>query len=85
MRQNLIIKDNKDSEKLYKSFKKSFSNYILCEIELKNVENQIDQRKIGGKWVLTPNNDNNNNDNDEANVINEDDDLKENKINLNAK
>ena len=87
MRQNLIIKDNKDSEKLYKSFKKSFSNYILCEIELKNVENQIDQRKIGGKWVLTPNNDNNNNNdnNDEANVINEDDDLKENKINLNAK
>ena len=53
LRQNLIIKDNKDSEKLYKTFKKSFYNYILCEIELKNVENQIDQRKIGGKWVLT--------------------------------
>ena len=85
MRQNLIIKDNKDSEKLYKSFKKSFSNYILCEIELKNVENQIDQRKIGGKWVLTPNDKNNNDNNDEANVINEDDDLKENKINLKAK
>ena len=53
MRQNLIIKDNKDSQKIYTNFKKAFSNYILCEIELKNVEKQIDQRKIGGKWVLT--------------------------------
>ena len=73
MRQNLIIKDNKDSEKLYKTFKKSFYNYILCEIELKNVENQIDQRKIGGKWVLTQYN---NKDEDKTN---------EEKIELNEK
>ena len=53
MRQNLIIKDNKESELLYKTFKKCFYNYIFCEIELKNIENQIDKRKIGGKWVLT--------------------------------
>ena len=78
MRQNLIIKDNKDSENLYKTFKKSFSNYILCEIELKNLENQIEQRKITGKWVLTQNNDNNNN-------IDNNNDLKEVEINLNAK
>ena len=65
MRQNLIIKDNKDSELLYKTFKKAFYNYILYEIELKNIENQIEQRKIGGKWVLTQyNNNNNNNDKD---------------------
>ena len=53
MRQNLIIKDNNESELLYKTFKKCFYNYIFCEIELKNIENQIDKRKIGGKWVLT--------------------------------
>ena len=61
MKQNLIIKDNKDSENLYKTFKKSFYNYVFCEIELKNVENQIDKRKIGGIWFLSPNNNNNNN------------------------
>ena len=58
MKQNLIIKDNKDSENLYKTFKKSFYNYVFCEIELKNVENQIDKRKIGGIWFLSPNNNN---------------------------
>ncbi len=73
MRQNLIIKDNKESEKLYKTFKKCFYNYILCEIELKNVENQIEQRKIGGKWVLTQYN---NKDEDKTN---------EEKIELNEK
>ena len=71
MKQNLIIKDNKDSENLYKTFKKSFYNYVFCEIELKNVENQIDKRKIGGIWFLSPNNNNNNNkeknDDDEIN------------------
>ena len=51
------------SEKLYKNFKKSFFNYILCEVELNNVEEQIAKRKIGGKWVLSQNinkNENNN-------------------------
>ena len=71
MKQNLIIKDNKDSENLYKTFKKSFYNYVFCEIELKNVENQIDKRKIGGIWFLSPNSNNNNNkeknDDDEIN------------------
>ena len=70
MKQNLIIKDNKDSENLYKTFKKSFYNYVFCEIELKNVENQIDKRKIGGIWFLSPNNNDNNkekNDDDEIN------------------
>ena len=43
MRQNLIIKDDKESEKLYKTFKKSFFNYILCEVELNNVEKQIEK------------------------------------------
>ena len=56
MKQNLIIKDNKDSENLYKTFKKNFYNYVFCEIELKNVENQIEQRKIGGIWLLTQKN-----------------------------
>ena len=60
MKQNLIIKDNKESENLYKTFKKSFYNYVFCEIELKNVENQIEQRKIGGIWFLTQKNNNNN-------------------------
>jgi len=60
MKQNLIIKDNKDSENLYKTFKKCFYNYVFCEIELKNVENQIEQRKIGGIWFLTQKNINNN-------------------------
>ena len=60
MKQNLIIKDNKDSENLYKTFKKCFYNYVFCEIELKNVENQIEQRKIGGIWFLTHKNINNN-------------------------
>ena len=60
MKQNLIIKDNKDSENLYKTFKKCFYNYVFCEIELKNVENQIEQRKIGGIWFLTQKNTNNN-------------------------
>ena len=55
MRQNLIIQDDKESEKLYKTFKKSFFNYILCEIELNNVEKQIEKRKIGGKWELNQN------------------------------
>ena len=32
MKQNLIIKDNKDSENLYKTFKKSFYNYVFCFI-----------------------------------------------------
>ena len=68
MKQNLIIKDNKDSENLYKTFKKSFYNYVFCEIELKNVENQIDKRKIGGIWFLSPNNNNKEkNDDDEIN------------------
>ena len=68
MKQNLIIKDNKDSENLYKTFKKSFYNYVFCEIELKNVENQIDKRKIGGIWFLSPNNNNKEkNDDDEVN------------------
>jgi hypothetical protein len=53
LKQNLIIKGNKESEYLYKTFKKSFINYVLCEIELKNIENQIEQRKIGGKWILS--------------------------------
>ena len=53
LKQNLIIKGNKESEYLYKTFKKSFINYVLCEIELKNIENQIEQRKIGGKWFLS--------------------------------
>ena len=53
MRQNLIIKDDKESEKIYKSFKKSFFNYILCEVELNNIEKQIEKRKIGGKWDLS--------------------------------
>ena len=53
MRQNLIIKDDKESEKLYKTFKKSFFNYILCEIELTNIDKQIEKRKLGGKWDLT--------------------------------
>ena len=74
MRQNLIIKDNKESEKLYKTFKKCFYNYILYEIELKNIENQIEQRKIGGKWVLTQSNNNNevkdNNIGNDMNTIN---------------
>ena len=52
MRQNLIIKDDKESEILYKNFKKSFFNYILCEIELNNVESQIEKRKLGGKWDI---------------------------------
>ena len=60
MRQNLIIKDDKDSEKLYKTFKKSFFNYILCEVELNNVEKQIEKRKIIGKWELNQNDNNNN-------------------------
>ena len=60
LKQNLIIKDNKDSENLYKTFKKCFYNYVFCEIELKNVENQIEQRKIGGIWFLTHKNINNN-------------------------
>jgi len=55
MRQNLIIKDDKESEQLYKNFKKAFLNYILFEIELKNVENQIEKRKIGGKWEIDQN------------------------------
>ena len=68
MKQNLIIKDNKDSENLYKTFKKSFYNYVFCEIELKNVENQIDKRKIGGIWFLSPSNNNKEkNDDDEIN------------------
>ena len=79
MRQNLIIKDNKESEKLYKTFKKCFYNYILYEIELKNIENQIEQRKIGGKWVLTQSNNNNNEDND-IKIGND-----KNTINLNVK
>ena len=53
MRQNLVIKDDKESEQLYKNFKKSFFNYILCEVELNNVEKQIEKRKIGGKWELS--------------------------------
>ena len=70
MKQNLIIKDNKDSENLYKTFKKSFYNYVFCEIELKNVENQIDKRKIGGIWFLSPNNNNKEkNDDDEINIF----------------
>ena len=69
MKQNLIIKDNKDSENLYKTFKKSFYNYVFCEIELKNVENQIDKRKIGGIWFLSPNN-NNKEKNDEDKINN---------------
>ena len=60
MRQNLIIKDDKESEQLYKTFKKSFFNYILCEVELNNVEKQIEKRKIVGKWDLTQNDNNNN-------------------------
>ena len=73
MRQNLIIKDNKDSQKIYTNFKKAFSNYILCEIELKNVEKQIDQRKIGGKWVLTQydNNEENEKDKDKSDNLDE--------------
>ena len=67
MKQNLIIKDNKDSENLYKTFKKSFYNYVFCEIELKNVENQIDKRKIGGIWFLSPNNNNKEKNDDEIN------------------
>ena len=55
MKQNLIIKDDEQSEQLYKIFKKAFFNYILSEIELENVENQIEKRKIGGKWVLSQN------------------------------
>ena len=71
MKQNLIIKDNKDSENLYKTFKKSFYNYVFCEIELKNVEDQIEKRKIGGIWFLTSNNINNNKDkNDDENINN---------------
>ena len=85
MRQNLIIKDNKESEKLYKTFKKCFYNYILYEIELKNIENQIEQRKIGGKWVLTQNNNNNknnsNNNEDKDEKVGKDKD----KMNLKAK
>ena len=69
MKQNLIIKDNKDSENLYKTFKKSFYNYVFCEIELKNVENQIDKRKIGGIWFLSPNN-NNKEKNDDGEINN---------------
>ena len=72
MKQNLIIKDNKDSENLYKTFKKCFYNYVFCEIELKNVENQIEQRKIGGIWFLTQKNNNNNNvkENNNDDIIN---------------
>ena len=58
MRQNLIIKDDKESEKLYKTFKKSFFNYILCEVELNNIEKQIEKRKIVGKWDLNQNDNN---------------------------
>ena len=69
MRQNLIIKDDKESEKLYKNFKKAFFNYILFEIELKNVENQIEKRKIGGKWEIDQNQINNEEDNENPEEI----------------
>jgi NIMA (never in mitosis gene a)-related kinase len=72
MRQNLIIKDDKESEKLYKTFKKSFFNYILCEVELNNVENQIEKRKIIGKWDLNQNYDNNNKNKININTTNDD-------------
>jgi len=52
MKQNLIVKDDKESEELYKNFKKSFFNYIVYEIELKNVESQIEKRKMVGKWHI---------------------------------
>ena len=68
MRQNLIIKDDKDSEQLYKNFKKAFFNYILFEIELKNVENQIEKRKIGGKWEIDQNQINNEEDDEDGDV-----------------
>ena len=67
MRQNLIIKDDKDSEQLYKNFKKAFFNYILFEIELKNVENQIEKRKIGGKWEIDQNKINNDDEDGDVN------------------
>ena len=59
MKQNLISKKNQDSESLYKTFKKSFFNYILCEIELNNVEKQIEKRKIMGKWNINLDKNNN--------------------------
>jgi hypothetical protein len=43
------------------------------------IENQIEQRKIGGKWVLTQSNNNNNEDND-IKIGND-----KNTINLNVK
>ena len=72
MRQNLIIKDDKESEKLYKTFKKSFFNYILCEVELNNVEKQIEKRKIIGKWDLNQNDDNKNKNKFNINAIRND-------------
>ena len=60
MRQNLFIKDDQESEKLYKTFKKSFFNYIVCEIELNNIDKQIEKRKIGGKWDLNQTQNDNN-------------------------
>ena len=72
MRQNLIIKDDKESEQLYKTFKKSFFNYILCEVELNNVEKQIEKRKIVGKWDLGPNDSNNMKNKLKTNKIKED-------------
>jgi hypothetical protein len=70
MRQNLIIKDDKESENLYKNFKRCFYNYILCEIELNKVESQIEKRKITGIWILNNDNDINNIDNNNINDIN---------------
>ena len=74
MKENLVIKDDKESEQLYKTFKKSFFNYILCEIELNNVENQIEKRKIIGKWDLTQNENNNINNKLKINITNDDND-----------
>ena len=71
MRQNLIIKDDKESENLYKNFKRCFYNYILCEIELNKVESQIEKRKITGIWILNNDNGINNIDNNNINDINE--------------
>lgn len=50
-----------------KNFKKAFFNYILFEIELKNVENQIEKRKIGGKWEIDQNKINNDDEDGDVN------------------
>ena len=55
LKKNLIVEGDNNSTLFYKKFKKAFLNFIFYEIELKNIEDQIEKRKMKGKWEIKQN------------------------------